>query len=329
MGGRMPARRAFGWMTAAALAGLSCFHRAAQARQHDLTVAQIANRLHAVPFLLARERGWFGEMAGIGVRGFIGSSEGGATLRNALAAEVPYGEVSLPAVIAAIGQGIELSIVHGGVQAVSDQVWVVRRGESTIASPRDLAGRRVGYTAPGTLSDMVSRAMIDSVGLASRVERKVVGPVRQKLAALRDGTVDVAMVAEPLFTRERDWLRPVWSADEVLGPCVQTVGVARTDWMLRHGATLRGIVAARRRAVLAIRDEPVQGALVITGHYGVEPAAALAIVERLLAGNGFWSDGSFDETGMVTMQRGLERIGALSPGQGGDWRRALRADYLS
>lgn len=328
MEGRMPARRAFGWQ-AAALAGLALPYRAAHARQHDLTVAQIANRLHGVPFLLARERGWFGEMAGIGVKGFIGSSEGGTTLRNALAAEVPYGEVSLPAVIAALGQGMELSIVHGGVQTVSDQVWVVRRGESSISSPRDLAGRKVGYTAPGTLSDMVSRSMIDSVGMVARIERKVVGPVRQKLSALRDGTVDVAMVAEPLFTRERDWLRPVWSADEVMGPCVQTVGVVRTDWMLRHGAMLRGIIAARRRAVLAIREEPAQGALIITGHYGVEPAAALAIVERLLAGSGFWSDGGFDEAGMVTMQRGLERIGALASSPVSDWRRALRADYLS
>lgn len=326
---RMPARRAFGWGAAATLLGLACAHRPASARQHDLTVAQIANRLHVVPFLLARERGWFNEMAGIGVRGFIGSSEGGATLRNALAAEVPYGEVSLPAVIAAIGQGAELSIVHGGVQAVSDQIWVVRRAETSISSPRDLVGRKVGYTAPGTLSDMVSRAMLDSAGVSARAERKVVGPVRQKLAALRDGAVDIAMVAEPLFTRERDWLRPVWSADEVLGPCVQTVGVVRTDWLLRHGAVVRGIIAARRRAVLAMRDEPGQAALIITGQYGVEPAAALTIVERLLAGNGFWSDGSFDEAGMDTMQRGLQRIGALAPVAAADWRRAIRADYLS
>ncbi len=326
---RASTRRALTVGAGAALTGLAWPARPAWARQHDLTVAQLTNRLHAVPLLLARERGWFNEMAKIAVRGFIGSSEGGATLRNALAAELPYGEVSLPAAMAAIGQTSEFSIVHGGVQTVADQLWVVRRGETSIRSPRDLAGRKVGYTAAGTLSDMVSRAMIDAVGLAARVERKVVGPVKQKLAALRDGSVDVAMVAEPLFTRERDWLKPVWGADEVLGPCVQTVGVVRTDWLLRNGEIVRGIIAARRRAVHAIRDEPAQGALVITGHYGVEPAAALALVERLLAGQGFWSDGSFDEVGMDTMQRGLQKIGALPVGPTHDWRRALRADYLS
>jgi len=329
MSWRMPARRAFGVGATASLIGWMALPRLAFARQHDLTVAQVANRLHAVPFLLARERGWLQDMAGIGVRGFIGSSEGGATLRNALAAELPYGEVSLPAVIAAIGQGTEFSIVHGGVQAVSDQIWVVRRGETSLKSPRDLAGRKVGYTAQATLSDMVSQAMIDSAGLAGRVERKVVGPVKQKLAALRDGTVDVVMVAEPRFTRERDWLRPVWGADEVLGPCVQTVGVVRSDWMLRHGEVVRGIIAARRRAVLAIRDEPAQGALVVAGHYGIEPAAALAIVERLLAGPGFWSDGAFDQMGMETMHRGMQRIGALPAASPSDWRGALRADYLA
>ena len=329
MSWQAPTRRAFSAGIGSMLMQLAWPVRQAWARQHDLSVAQLSSRLHAVPFLLARERGWFSEMAGISVRGFIGSSEGGATLRNALAAEVPYGEVSLPAAMAAIGQRTEFSIVHGGVQTIADQVWVVRRTESSIRSPRDLAGRKVGYTAAGTLSDMVSRAMIDSVGLSSRVERKVVGPVKQKLAALREGAVDVAMVAEPLFTRERDWLRPVWGADEVLGPCVQTVGVVRTDWLLRHGEVVRGIIAARRRAVHAIREEPAQAALIITGHYGVEPGAALALAERLLAGQAFWSDGSFDDTGMDTMHRGLQRIGALPTGATGDWRSALRADYLS
>ena len=326
---RLTSRRALLVGAGSLLTSQAWVARPAWARQHDLSVAQLANRLHALPLLLARERHWFNEMAGISVRGFIGSSEGGATLRNALAAELPYGEVSLPAAMAAIGQRTDFSIVHGGVQTVADQVWVVRRSETSIRSPRDLAGRKVGYTAAGTLSDMVSRTMIDAVGLSNKVERKVVGPVKPKLAALRDGAIDVAMVAEPLFTRERDWLRPVWGADEVLGPCVQTVGVVRTDWLLRHGEVARGIIAARRRAVQAIREEPAQGALIITGHYGIEPAAALALVERLLAGQGFWSDGSFDEAGMDTMQRGLQRIGALPASTPGDWRSALRADYLS
>jgi NitT/TauT family transport system substrate-binding protein len=103
----------------------------------------------------------------------------------------------------------------------------------------------------------------------------------------------------------------------------------RTDWLLRHGEVVRGIIAARRRAVHAIREEPAQAALIITGHYGVEPGAALALAERLLAGQAFWSDGSFDDTGMDTMHRGLQRIGALPTGATGDWRSALRADYLS
>lgn len=325
---RLPARRAFGFDLAAIASGLA-WAPLANARQNDLTVAQVASRLHAVPFLLARDRGWFREMAGIDVRRFIGSSEGGVTLRNALAAELPYGEVSLPAVIAAIGQGVELTIVHGGVQTLADQVWVVRRGETGIASPRDLAGRKVGYTGPGTLSDMVSRAMIDSLGLAAKVERKVVGPVREKLAALRDGSVDVVMVAEPRLSRERDWLRPVWGADQVLGPCAQTVGVVRSDWLLRNGDRVRGIIAARRRAVAAIREEPAQAALMITGHYGMDPALALGVVERLLVGPGFWSDGSFAQSGMDAMHRGMQTIGALPAVATADWRRALRADYLS
>ncbi len=300
----------------------------AWARQVDLTVSQATSRLHVVPFLLARERGWFRELAGIHVRGFIGSSVGGSTLRNALSADLPYGEVSLPAAIAALTQGVELTIVHGGVQTLADQMWVVRPGERAIAAPGDLAGRKVGYSAPGSLSDIVSESMIDKVGLAGRVERKAVGPMKSGLSALRDGAIDVLMLPEPMLMRSQDLARAVWSAADVFGPCMQTVGVARTDWLLRNGSVMQGIIAARRRGVKLIREEPAQAALLMSTEFGLEPGQALALVERMLAGHGLWSEGAFHDAGMQAMQRGLQRIGVL-PASGGDWRRALRGDYLS
>ena len=310
-------------------AALACAApRFAWSRQIDLTVSQVTSRLHVIPFLVARERGWFKDLAGLQVRGFIGSSGGAATLRNAMSADIPYGEVSLPAALSALAQGVDFTIVHGGVHALIDQMWVVRPNEARIASPGDLVGRKIGYSAQGSLSDIVSDAMVDSAGLGGRVERKPVGPMKSALAALRDGAIDVIMMPEPLLSRSLDTARAVWSAADVFGPCMQTVGVVRSDWLLRNGSIVQGIIAARRRGVKLIREEPAQAALLMTAEFGLEPGQALALLERMSVGSGLWSEGAFHEPGMQAMQRGLQRLGIL-PAAGLDWRRALRADYLS
>ncbi len=70
--------------------------------------------MYGVPFAVALEKGYFKE-AGVDVTGFITSEGGGTTVRNAMASEIPYGEVALPAAISAVKQGVDLTIVHGGV----------------------------------------------------------------------------------------------------------------------------------------------------------------------------------------------------------------------
>ena len=63
----------------------------------DLTVTHFGTGMYGVPFAVARDKGWFKSEAGIDVTGFITSAGGGTTIRNALASEIPYGEVALPA----------------------------------------------------------------------------------------------------------------------------------------------------------------------------------------------------------------------------------------
>ena len=93
--------------------------------------------MYGVPYAIAKEKGYFKE-AGLDVTGFLTSAGGGTTVRNVLASELPYGDVALPAVIAAAQQGLELTIVHAGVASVADQVWVRarRRGSRRFRTSR-------------------------------------------------------------------------------------------------------------------------------------------------------------------------------------------------
>src|SRR6185503_10325532 len=80
----------------------------------NLTVTFFGETMFGAPFAVARDKGFFKEV-GLDVTGFITSAGGGTTIRNALASEIPYGEVALPAAIAAIQQGVGLTVVHAGV----------------------------------------------------------------------------------------------------------------------------------------------------------------------------------------------------------------------
>ena len=66
----------------------------------ELSVTHFGTGMYGVPYAIAREKGYFKEI-GLDVTGFLTSAGGGTTVRNALASELPYGEVALPAVIAA------------------------------------------------------------------------------------------------------------------------------------------------------------------------------------------------------------------------------------
>ena len=101
----------------------------------------------ACRYAVAKEKGYFKE-AGLDVTGFLTSAGGGTTVRNVLASELPYGEVALPAVIAAAQQGLELTIVHAGVASVSDQVWITRKDDTRIKTVQDLEGQEARLFEP-------------------------------------------------------------------------------------------------------------------------------------------------------------------------------------
>ena len=136
----------------------------------ELNVTHFGTGMYGVPYAIAKEKGYFKEI-GLDVTGFLTSAGGGTTVRNALASELPYGEVALPAVIAAAQQGLELTIVHAGVASVADQVWITSKDDERIKSVQDLKGKKLGYSSPKSVTDMITSMMLDDNGLTGQVER--------------------------------------------------------------------------------------------------------------------------------------------------------------
>jgi NitT/TauT family transport system substrate-binding protein len=294
----------------------------------DLTVTHFGTGMYGVPFAIAREKGWFKSDAGLDVTGFITSAGGGTTIRNALASDIPYGEVALPAAIAAIQQGVKLTIVHGGVLSVADQVWITRKDDTSIKQFGDLKGKKLGYSSPKSVTDIITSVMLQDNKLASSVERKSVGGIGSGLTALREGGVDMTYVTEPVWSKEKNNFRIAWSSTDIAPRVTQTVGIVRTDYLQSHPDVIRGIIAARRKAVEFVKANPTEAAPIMAREYKITPEQARTAIESVLASKGvYWSRGEFDYEGMEFMLKGLHLVKAIPDGPF-DWKTVIDESYL-
>lgn len=293
----------------------------------ELNVTHFGTGMYGVPYAVAKEKGFFKE-AGLTVTGFLTSAGGGTTVRNVLASELPYGEVALPAVIAAAQQGLELTIVHAGVASVSDQVWISRKDDQSIKTVQDLAGKKLGYSSPKSVTDMMTSMVLDANGLTGKVERKSIGGIGSGLTALREGAVDMTYATQPVWAREKDNFRLVFRSPEWVPRVMQTVGVVRSEFLKKNPNVIRGIIEARRKGVEFIKSNPDESARIMAKEYKITEAEAKAAIADVLAGGGvYWSAGDFDYEGMNTMLQGLQLVKAVERGPF-DWSKIVDDSYL-
>jgi NitT/TauT family transport system substrate-binding protein len=279
----------------------------------NLTVTHWADGMYGAPFAVAMEKGYFKE-AGVDVTGFITSQGGGTTVRNAMASEIPYGEVALSAAIAAVKQGVKLTIVHGGVVSLADNFWVAMKN-SPLKSIDDLAGKKLGYSSPKSVTDMVSTIALSNRKLLDKVERKTVGSLSSAFTALREGGVDAIYMTEPIYSREKDNLKIVFRSADEIPHLTQTVGIVRSDYLQAHPDTIKAIIHGRRKGVDYLMAHPDEAGDILARHYKMDAAVTKAAIQNIVKAKGtYWSPGKFDYEGMDTMLKGLVLVKAIEAG---------------
>lgn len=309
----------------AAAAGLLLSAASVTAAAANLTVTHWADGMYGAPFAVALEKGYFKE-AGVDVTGFITSQGGGTTVRNAMASEIPYGEVALPAAIAAVKQGVELTIVHGGVLTLADVYWVAKAG-SPMSSIKDLKGKRLGYSSPKSVTDMVSMMALARAGVPD-VQRKAVGSLSAGITALREGAVDVIYTTEPVYSREKASFKLVFKSADAIPNATQTVGIVRTDYLKKNPGVIKAIIEARRRGVDYLVQNPAEAGDIMAKHYKMSPDVAKTAISEILAAKGtYWSPGKLDYAGMNNMLAGLVQVKAIEAGPF-DWSKIVDESQL-
>lgn len=293
----------------------------------SLNVTHFGTGMYGVPYAVAKDQKYYEEF-GLHIDGFLTSAGGGTTVRNLLASELPYGEVALPAAIAAINQGLPLVIVHAGVTGISDQVWITSKDDESIKTEADLKGKKLGYSSPRSVTDMITSMMLEDNGLTGEVDRVSVGSIGAGLAAIRSGAVDITYVTDPVWSKEKDNFRAVFNSANWQPVITQTVGVVSRDYLEKNPEQITQLIEARRKGVEFIQNNPDEAAEIMAREYKIPVEQARAAIGNVLDAEGtYWSDGRFVYEGMEVMLQGLVLVGAIESDEF-DWSAVVDESFL-
>jgi NitT/TauT family transport system substrate-binding protein len=297
---------------------------AAPAAADEISVTHWGALMYGTPYAVAMDKGLF-KKAGVDITGILTSQGGGTTMRNVLSGGLPYGEVALSAVIAAINEGIDVKIVNSGVRSIADIQWVTMPN-SDIKTIRDLVGKKMSITSPKSVTDMMSIMALEKSGIPlDKVERPALGGIGTGLTALESGAVQAAPILEPIWSARHDKYRPVVAIKDILPPMTQTVGVTTGEFLRSQPDKLRAIIAGRRAGVDYVYAHPEETGAILGKEYNIKPEIAQIAVNNMVAVK-YWSAGDFDIPGMNEFTRGLKIIGEVKGDV--DWEKIIDRSFL-
>lgn len=289
-------------VTAAILAGAS------PARAETITVTHWGSAFYGAPYAVAMEKGFF-KAHGVDITGVLTSAGGGTSVRNTLASDLPFGEVALPAAIEAIHAGQPLKIICGGADSVGDILWIAKK-DGPIHSLKDLVGKKIGFTSPGSVTNMLILMILKKEGIdRSQVKLVPAGDIGANLSAVVNGAIDAGMTGEPVWSENQDKIQAAFWTKDILPPnMMQTVGVTTTEYAASNPAQLRGIIEGRRDGVKYIEAHPDEAADITARAYHGDPALYRIAFHHFIEMH-YWSDGALDFDGMNRMVEGLQIVG--------------------
>jgi NitT/TauT family transport system substrate-binding protein len=304
---------------AAVLAALA----ACPAHAAKITVTQYGRIVATLPWAVALERGMF-QQVGLAIDGITAGAGGGTSLRNMLAGELPYAEVSTNVAIAAVNQGIALKAVDSGSNHVGELAWAARAG-SGVNAIGDLVGRKVAFTNPRSTTEQVLRSALKHEGLADKVEILPLGGLGPALTALAQDAVAAAPLNDPAMTLTPNKYKILFYAYQYYPRFTWQAGVTTTEFAQAHPDTIRKIVRVHREAVDFVYTHRDEAARIYAKVWEVSEAEARAILPKYYAWE-HWSRGDFSPQGLAAVVDGLLTVGEIK--EPFDWSRLLDQSFL-
>jgi NitT/TauT family transport system substrate-binding protein len=308
------------------LAVTSGLWNAPAARAETITVTHWGGQFYGVPYAVAMDKGFF-KKNGVDVTGILTAAGGGTAVRNTLAGGIPFGEVSLAAAVQAINAGQKLIIIAAGAQTVSDQMWVVKK-DSGLTGIKDLVGKQIGYTAPGSVSNMVILMALKANGITQQQVKLVpAGDLGANLSAVSSGAIDAAFSDELVFAQNKELVKPLFMVRDVMDPrMMQTVMITTAEYAKAHPDIIKGLIVSRREGLAYMMEHPDEAADITAKAYNNPNVELFRAHLHELIKEKYWSDGRLDYAGMNHMVEGLQITGQIKGDV--DWSKYVDTAYL-
>jgi NitT/TauT family transport system substrate-binding protein len=293
------------FIAAVALAG------AGAADASDLLVTQYKNDPSGAPYGIAMEKGFFAAH-GVDITGIVAGSGGGSSVRNAMASDLGYGDVTAAPVIAAAEQGQDVKLVSITSRSLADLIVVVMPN-SPLKTAADLKGKKFGISNPKSLGEMMGVLVMEQAGLKhGDVQMVALGSLSGALTALENGVVDVTAIPIILFhsrggaSKYRVLIGP---KDLPLIPA--QVGMATGKALKEWPDKLRAIEAARRDGTKFIYEHTDEAIPILAKLYAPLSSADVATMVKDLVDAKFWSEGRIEMPLLENTVRAMKGVGML------------------
>ena len=272
-----------------------------------VSVASLGISAYAVAYYLGMKEGIWAKHDW-NITELLPAAPGGAAVRTIVTGGIPIGEVSATAAFGAWLVGAPIRILTLTTRTATELLFLGMPG-TKIANPKDLAGKKIAYTGPGSGTHAAAVLALDTLGLTGKADLVATGGIRQGLALLERGEVDVAPQLESLV-KATDKYVTVFRVSDLVPKYAYSAIIASESFVQKDPQHVASFLKAQIEAAERVQKDPDAAANAwFAATKGLELPSLTRAIRALNASQG-WISG-WDVDAMQASLRSMELVGQI------------------